>query len=137
VREFEKVVAGDTTNAKTNRFILGVLYRTIGRYDDAIAQFKEATKMDPNDCEIMFDIAATYYNWGVDMIKTSDEKNEQSDAYKAKFQAALPYMEKVAECKKEDANIWETMGTIYARLGQQDKAMKAFDQADKIRKAMK
>jgi Flp pilus assembly protein TadD len=46
-------------------------------------------------------------------------------------------MEKVAECKKEDANIWETMGTIYARLGQQDKAMKAFDQADKIRKAMK
>jgi len=137
VREFEKVVAGDTTNAKTNRFILGVLYRTIGRYDDAIGQFKEATKMDPNDCEIMFDIAATYYNWGVDMIKTSDEKNEQSDAYKAKFQAALPYMEKVAECKKEDANIWETMGTIYARLGQQDKAMKAFDQADKIRKAMK
>ncbi|MBF8293631.1 MAG: hypothetical protein HW389_176 [Bacteroidetes bacterium] len=137
VREFEKVVATDTTNAKTNRFILGVLYRTIGRYDEAIGQFKEATKMDPNDCEIMFDIAATYYNWGVDMIKTSDEKNEQSDAYKAKFQAALPYMEKVAECKKEDANIWETMGTIYARLGQQDKAMKAFDQADKIRKGMK
>jgi tetratricopeptide (TPR) repeat protein len=137
VREFEKVVAGDTTNNKTNRFILGVLYRTIGRYDEAIGQFKEANKMDPNDCEVLFDIAATYYNWGVDMIRISDEKNEQSDAYKAKFQAALPYMEKVAECKKDDVNVWETMGTIYARLGQQDKAMKAFDQADKIRKGAK
>ena len=137
VREFEKVVASDTTNAKTNHFILGVLYRTIGRYDDAIGQFKEANKMDPNDCEVLFDIAATYYNWGVDLIRISDEKNEQSDTYKAKFQAALPYMERVSECKKDDINVWETMGTIYARLGQQDKAMKAFDQADKIRKAGK
>jgi tetratricopeptide (TPR) repeat protein len=137
VREFEKAVATDTTNIKTNRFILGVLYRTIGRFDDAIASFKEANRLDPNDCEVMFDIAATYYNWGVDLIKTSDEKSEQSDAYKAKFQAALPYMEKVTECKKEDDQVWETMGTIYARLGQQDKAMKAFDQADKIRKNKK
>ncbi len=137
VREFEKVVATDTTNAKTNRFILGVLYRTIGKFDEAIGQFKEANRMDPNDCEVLFDIAATYYNWGVDMIKVSDEKNEQSEAYKAKFQAALPYMEKVGECKKDDLNVWETMGTIYARLGQQDKAMKAFDQADKIRKNAK
>jgi Tfp pilus assembly protein PilF len=46
-------------------------------------------------------------------------------------------MEKVTECKKDDYNVWETMGTIYARLGQQDKAMKAFDQADKIRKGVK
>lgn len=137
VREFEKVVATDTTNAKTNRFILGVLYRTIGKYDEAIGQFKEANKMDPNDCEVLFDIAATYYNWGVDMIRVSDEKSEQSDAYKAKFQAALPYMERVTECKKDDANVWETLGTVYARLGQQDKAMKAFDQADKIRKGGK
>ncbi|HTY35908.1 MAG TPA: tetratricopeptide repeat protein [Bacteroidota bacterium] len=137
VREFEKVVASDTTNLKTNRFILGVLYRTIGRYDDAIGQFKEANKMDPSDCEVLFDIAATYYNWGVDMIRVADEKNEQTEAYKAKFQAALPYMEKVSECKKDDINVWETMGTIYARLGQQDKAMKAFDQADKIRKGGK
>ncbi len=86
VREFEKAVATDTTNVKTNRFILGVLYRPIGRFDDAIASFREANKIDPNDCEVLFDIAATYYNWGVDIIKAAEEKSEQSDAYKAKFQ---------------------------------------------------
>jgi len=139
VKEFEKVVATDTTNIKTNRFILGVLYRTIGKFDEAIGQFKEASKMDPNDCEVMFDIAATYYNWGVDLIKTSEDKADQSDAYKAKWQAALPVFEKLSQmdCKKEDDALWETMGAIYARLGQQDKAMKAFDQADKVRKQKK
>lgn len=136
VREFEKAVAAEPAN-KMNHFILGVLYRTIGRFDDAIASFKQANTIDPNDCEVLFDIAATYYNWGVDMIRISDEKGDQSEAYKAKFQAALPYMEKVSECKKDDPNVWETMGTIYARLGMQDKAMKAFDQADKIRKGAK
>ena len=135
VREFEKAVAADPS--KTNHYILGVLYRTLGKFDEALKEFKEANRLDPNDCEVVFDIAATYYNWGVDMIKIAEEKSETNDAYKEKFQAALPYMEKVTECKKDDANVWETMGTIYARLGQQDKAMKAFDQADKIRKGVK
>ena len=135
VREFEKAVASDPS--KTNHYILGVLYRTLGKFDEALKEFKEANRLDPNDCDVVFDIAATLYNWGVDMIKIADEKSDTTSAYKEKFQAALPYMEKVTECKKDDANVWETMGTIYARLGQQDKAMKAFDQADKIRKGVK
>jgi len=136
VREFEKAVTAEPAN-KMNHFILGVLYRTIGKFDEAIAAFKQANTIDPNDCEVLFDIAATYYNWGVDLIRVSEEKGDQSEAYKAKFQAALPYMERVSECKKDDPKVWETMGTIYARLGMQDKAMKAFEQADKISKGLK
>ena len=135
VREFERAVASDPQN-KTNHYILGVLYRTVNKFDEAIAQFKETLRLDPNDCDALFDLAATYYNWGVDIIKDADEKGEPNDAYKEKFQAALPYMEKVTDCKKDDVNVWETLGTVYARLGQQDKAMKAFEQADKIRKGM-
>ncbi len=138
VREFEKVTAADPTN-KTNHFILGVLYRTIGKYDEAIGSYTQAQKIDPNDCEVLFDIAATYYNWGVEMIKASDEKSEQSDAYKAKWQAGLPIFERLSlmDCKKEDTALWETLGAIYARLGMQDKAMKAFEQADKLHKSGK
>jgi tetratricopeptide (TPR) repeat protein len=134
VREFEKAVATDTTNIKTNRYILGVLYRTIGRFDDAIVSFKEANRLDPNDCEVLFDIAATYYNWGVEIINAARDRNEETVEFRPKFEAAIPYVEKVLECKKDDASIWETLGQIYARLGQQDRALEAFKRADKIQK---
>ena len=133
IAEFEKEVKNSPEN-KQDHYILGVLYRTAGRFDDAIAQFKEVLRIDPNDCDTKFDLAATYYNWGVDIIHEAEDKAEQTVAFRPKFEAALPYMEQVTECKKDDPNIWETLGQIYARLGQQDKAMQAFQQADKIRK---
>ena len=46
---------------------------------------------------------------------------------------ALPHIEKVAEQKPDDPTVWETLGTIYAQLAMQEKAVKAFDTADKIR----
>ena len=46
-------------------------------------------------------------------------------------------MIKVTEIRKDDAKIWETLGTIYALLGQADNATKALDEADKLRKAGK
>jgi tetratricopeptide (TPR) repeat protein len=133
ITEFEKEVKNSSEN-KQDHYILGVLYRTAGRFDDAVVQFKEVLRIDPNDCDTKFDLAATYYNWGVDIIHEAEDKAEQTVAYKPKFEAALPYMEQVIECKKDDPNIWETLGQIYARLGQQDKAMNAFQQADKVRK---
>jgi tetratricopeptide (TPR) repeat protein len=51
-----------------------------------------------------------------------------------KFQEALPYLEKVSLVKKDDPQIYETLGKIYARLGQQVKATKVFDDADWLRK---
>jgi tetratricopeptide (TPR) repeat protein len=133
ISEFEKEVKNSPEN-KQDHYILGVLYRTGGRFDDAIVQFKEVLRIDPNDCDTKFDLAATYYNWGVDIIHEAEDKAEQTVAFRPKFEAALPYMEQVVQCKKDDPNIWETLGQIYARLGQQDKAMQAFQQADKIRK---
>jgi len=71
------------------------------------------------------------------MKKASQEKGEESEAYKEKFQAALPWMIKVTEIRKDESRLWETLGTIYALLGQTDKATKALDEADKLRKAGK
>jgi Flp pilus assembly protein TadD len=71
------------------------------------------------------------------MKKASQEKGDESVEYKAKFQAALPWIIKVTEIRKDDAKIWETLGTIYALLGQADNATKALDEADKLRKAGK
>lgn len=132
-----KLAVDNEPGNKTNHYILGFLYRSVNDYDGAIAEFKEAIRIDSSFSDAIYDIGATYYNWGVKMKKASQEKGDESEEYKAKFQAALPWMIKVTEIRKDDAKIWETLGTIYALLGQADKATKALDEADKLRKAGK
>lgn len=133
IESFKLSVVNEPTN-KTNYYILGVLYRTMGNYTQAIENFKAALKIDSVYADALFDLGATHYNWGVEILKAAQEKGEDNEVYKAKFKEALPYLEQTSEIKKDDPQVWETLGTIYARLGQADKAMKALDQADKIRK---
>jgi len=132
-----KLAVDNEPGSKTNHYILGFLYRSVNDYDGAIAEFKEALRIDSSFSDAVYDIGATYYNWGVKMKKASQEKGDESDAYKEKFKAALPWMIKVTEIRKDESRIWETLGTIYALLGQTDKATKALDEADKLRKAGK
>jgi tetratricopeptide (TPR) repeat protein len=149
---FKQAVVNDPGN-KLNHFILGVLYRTVNDFDDAIVEYKAALAIDPEYGDALFDLGATLYNWGIDIKKVADEKGDESGAYKQKFQEALPWLEKTAnikitdaqaavkngaaietELRASDAVVWNTLGTIYARLGQKDKAATTFDEADKIRK---
>ncbi|MGH2566927.1 MAG: protein kinase family protein, partial [Bacteroidota bacterium] len=118
---------------KQNRYVLGVLYRSVGKFDQAIAEFQEALKIDPDFSDALYDVGATYYNWGVDMIREAEEKGEETTAYREKFEKSLPYMEKISELRSDDAQIWDTLGTIYARLGKTEKATRAFEMSDKLR----
>jgi len=132
-----KLAVDNEPGNKMNHYILGLLYRSVDDYDGAIAEFNAAIKIDPNFTDAFYDIGATYYNWGVKMKKAAQEKGDESEEYKTKFKAALPWMEKVTTVKKDDAKIWDTLGTIYALLGQAENATKALDEADKIRKTGK
>jgi len=121
---------------KLNHYIYGVLLRTTGDYQGAIDQFRLAYDLDPSYTDALFDLGATYYNWGVDILRIAQEKGESTVEHKAKFREALPCMEKVAEERPDDPMVWETLGTIYAQLddpGMKQKAIEAFDKADAIR----
>jgi tetratricopeptide (TPR) repeat protein len=133
---FKLAVTNDPEN-KMNHYILGLLDRMVDDYEGAIKEFNEAIKIDPNFGDAIYDIGATYYNWGVKMKKDAVEKGDESKEYKKKFEEALPWMKKFAQIKKDDAKVWDTIGTIYALLGQSKEAEKALDEADKIRRAAK
>jgi len=152
-----KLAVDNDPGSKMNHYILGLLYRMVDNYDGAIGEFNEAVKIDPNFSDAFYDLGATYYNWGVKIKKEAQEKGDESKSYKKKFEEALPWMLKVTEIKiknaqeaaskegkdwhtqllPEDARVWNTIGTIYALLGQSEQAMKALDEADKIRKTAK
>jgi len=153
---FKLAVDNDPGN-KMNHYILGLLYRMVNKNDEAIGEFNEAVKLDPNFSDAFYDIGATYYNWGVKIRKEEQEKGDESKGYKKKFEAALPWMIKVTEIKMknaqeaaskegkdwrtqllpEDIRIWESVGTIYTYLGKAEEAKKAFDDVEKIQKALK
>jgi len=145
INTFRIAVENDSLN-KTNHYILGILYREDGEYQAAVDEFKVALSIDPNYADAQYDVGATLFNWGVDMLRKEEaaaeakgetkveSKSEGSEEYKAKFKDALPYLEEASMMRKDDAQIFETLGKIYARLGQQDKATKVFDQADWLRK---
>ena len=133
IRTFRIAVANDPNN-KNNHYILGILLRTNGEFQTAIDEFKMALSLDPNYSDALYDLGATLYNWGVDMLKAGDAKGDTSTVYKRKFNEALPYLEKVSSAKKDEPQVFETLGTIYARLGIQEKAVKMFDDADWLRK---
>ncbi len=141
IRTFRIAVENDPKN-KNNHYILGILYREDGGYQTAIDEFKAALSIDPGFSDALYDVGATLFNWGVDLLKKEDAKvgakgegkGEENLEYKKKFEDALPYLEKVSLVKKDDPQIFETLGKIYARLGQQDKATSVFDEADWLRK---
>jgi len=142
---FQIAVRNDSTN-KNDHYILGILYRQDGQWQAAIDEFKTALSLDPGYTDALYDVGATLYNWGVDMLKKEEAvaeakaeakgetEQEGTSEYKKKFEEALPYLEKVSLIKKDDPQIFETLGKIYARLGQQAKATKQFDDADWLRK---
>jgi tetratricopeptide (TPR) repeat protein len=135
-KTFKLAVENEPGN-KMNHYILGLLLRSVSDYDGAIKEFNLAIGIDSTFSDASYDIGATYYNWGVKMKKALQEAGSESTEYKEKFQAALPYMVKTANIKKDDPRIWETLGTIYALLGQTENASKALDEADRIRKTAK
>jgi len=131
-KTFQEAVDDEPEN-KLNRYVLGVLYRTLGRYQEAIDQFAKAIELDTEYADAIFELGATYYNWGVEILREAEDRRETTTAHKDKFRAALPYMERVSKLKADDPAVWETLGTIYAQLDRQDEAIAAFNKADAIR----
>ena len=113
----------------------GVLLLNSKKYSEAIEQFKAAEKIDPNYENALYNLGVVYVQWGDEIMKSDEDKdkNLKSDKYKIKYEAALPYLERVIQLNSKDASIWETLGKVYTRLGKTNDAENAFNKADSLR----
>jgi len=116
------------------KYNYGVLLLGANDFTGAEEQFSKAIEIDPNYENAIYNLAVTYVKWGASIQKVAEEKGEESEEAKQKYQAALPYLEKVVQMRPEEAPIWELLGRVYTIMDKTDDAQNAFNKADELRK---
>ena len=129
---FKSGVEAEPEN-KYYRYDYGVLLLGAEQFEDAEKQFLKAVQIDENYENAIYNLGVTYIKWGTALNKAAEEKEDTSTAYREKYRMALPYMEKVAQLKPDDASVWELLGRVYTVLGMQEDATNAFKKADSLR----
>lgn len=124
IEPFRKGVEAEPTN-QYYRYNYGVLLLGAEDFAGAETQFKKAIEIDPNYDNAIYNLGVTYLKWGTYLNKKADEEGKVADDYKAKYQLALPYLEKAVQMKDVDAQTWELLGRVYSVLGMADDATNA------------
>jgi len=127
-----KLVENDPLN-KTYRYNYGVLLLNAEKYEEAETQLKKAIEIDPDYENAIYNIGVTYVKWGTAINKEAEKQGLISEDYKKKYEAALPYLEKVVEVDPTNVAIWELLGKVYSVLGMNEDATNAFNKADELR----
>lgn len=128
----EKLVGKDPMN-KVYRYNYGVLLLNVEEYAKAETQLLKAIEIDPDYENAIYNIGVTYVKWGTAINKEAEKQGLISEDYKKKYEAALPYLEKVVEKDPTNIAIWELLGKVYSVLGMNDDANNAFNKADELR----
>jgi tetratricopeptide (TPR) repeat protein len=132
-------------NSKYDHYNLGVFLLKDGKFDGAVEQFNAAYVIDTTMSSALYNLAASYVNWGVaiaeELKKANEGKPEKeqklSDEPKQKYKAAIPFLEKVVAIKSDDVPMLELLAQVYANLGQSDKAKIYYEKADAARQGKK
>jgi tetratricopeptide (TPR) repeat protein len=119
-------------NNKYYKYNYGVLLLGANDFAGAEEQFSKAIEIDPNYENAIYNLAVTYVKWGASIQKVAEEKGEESDEAKQKYQVALPYLEKVVQMRPEESLIWELLGKVHTILGNTAEAENAFKKADEL-----
>ena len=131
---------------KVFRYAYGVFCLKQENYPEAITQFEKAIEIDPNYTDAIYNLGVAHLNWGVMQKAESDKKAEAERAknklkevkedltYREQFKLALPYLEKAAGVREDDAALWQQLGKLYLNLNMKDKAQEAFARFDKLTK---
>jgi tetratricopeptide (TPR) repeat protein len=105
-------------------------------FANAAKYFEKALELDPNYESAIYNLAATYINWGVSVREKEEQEQISGKTFKKYFQSALKYLEKMSELQPSDYKIWERLGQVYANIGEKDKAAHAFANSDLLKQGI-
>ncbi len=115
---------------KFYRYNYGSLLLNAEDFAGAEVQLKKAVEIDSEYENAIYNLAVTYVKWGAIIREKAEEDQTESDEYKAKFELALPMLEKFVTMNEEEGAVWDLLGKVYANLGMGDKSEQAFKKAD-------
>ncbi len=105
-QEFQKEIEIDPKNAAAH-YVLGELASRNNNWDEAIAQFSEAAKLDNN-------FAEAYLGWGFALITLKH------------YQEAIPPLRAAERLTPDNPAVHYSLGTALVRTGQREEAEKEF-----------
>jgi len=105
-------------------------------YANSVKYFEKALEIDPNYENAIYNLAATYINWGVAVREKEEQEQSGKKTFKQYFEKALKYLERMAELHPDDFRIWERLGQVYANIGEKDKAAHAFANSDLLKQGI-
>ncbi|MFH2096435.1 MAG: tetratricopeptide repeat protein [Bacteroidota bacterium] len=131
----KKAIETDPKN-KLLHYNLGIILSDRGSIDSAIIAYQKAIEVDPEYFDALYNLGALFYNQAVEINDACNDippsKQKEYDACKekakAKFNEALPHMEKAFELNPKDPSTLQSLKTIYYKIGDTDN----YEKIDKL-----
>jgi len=130
------------------RYAYGVFLLKQDEFEKSIEQFKKALEIEPGNADATYNCGVAYLNWGVAMREQAEKKvdeerkkgkglkdTKEDTSFREKFRDAIPYLEKSAERRQDDALLWQQLARVYANLNMVEKSKVAFEKADALMKS--
>jgi len=129
---FKDLVEKNPAN-KELKYAYGVVLLKGRKYTEAASQLEQVVKMDENNIDACYNLAATYINWGNDLRDEAMKKENNDKSFQKKFELAAPLLEKYLSVKPNEPRVWISLGQVYANLGMEEKSKAAFKKADEYK----
>ncbi len=109
-----KKLIADYPDEKRARFDLGIYYYGMGKFEEALAEFQQTIKLDPQ------------YGFAMNMLAYAYSQLQ-------KYDQAIEWFKRYAKVAPGDANPHDSLGDIYFNLGRFDQALEKFQEALRIK----
>ncbi|WP_375416027.1 tetratricopeptide repeat protein [uncultured Hymenobacter sp.] len=123
--KINKTIAADPSNSNLYA-VRGSMYDRQKKTDLALADYRKATELDPNNFDAQFNLGVYNYNRAADAytkaskmdLKTYQKSGKVLEAQGKKyFQDSVPYFEKALQLQPDDRNTLTSLQKVYFRLG--------------------